>query len=191
MVRKKGKKTLYIVIAVVVVIVLIAGIVAIVNAMNSSPTPDTTNTVKKDEPSIPKEAETTETTVQEDTATASTVDPALVSTVTIDPMMIIVSYMKGINGFEFQVVRSPSGTEYAQLSAPKLVGTKCTNDAGIFASIIKDPTSDEKATLTKTTTVDGTTYGLSLADASCTSDEALLKQYQDAFSEPFSLLKKM
>lgn len=124
-------------------------------------------------------------------APESTVDPAQVATVDIVPMTIVVPYVKGVGGFDYEVLRTASGTKYVQFSSSKLVGTKCTDDIGQFASIIEKPSADEATTLAKTTTIDGVQYGLSLADATCTSDADSLKQYQTSFSDAFSLLKKM
>ncbi|MES2630342.1 MAG: hypothetical protein V4611_00075 [Patescibacteria group bacterium] len=195
MVQNKGRKTLYIALGVIVAAILAVGVVVFIASLSNKPTSDTNQTTTKDEPSVPEE--TQETTdkptadVPEDDTDQASIDPEQVSTVSIEPMTIVVSYMKGVGGFDFQVSRNANGTQYVQFSNAELAGTKCTNDEGVFASIIESPTSDETATLTKTTTVDGTTYGLSLAESTCTSNAELLKQYQNAFSEPFSLLKKM
>lgn len=194
MVRKKSRKKFFTILAALIVLVTIVAVVVIVNSQSASKPSDTSQTPKKDEPAVPDQADNTNKAPETNpgqTPDASTIDPAKVTTIDIAPMSIIVSYMKGVGGFDFEVLRTSGGTKYVQFSSPKLVGTKCTNDEGVFASIIEAPTADEAATLAKTTTVDGTTYGLSLADATCTPDAGLLKQYQDAFSEPFSLLKKM
>jgi hypothetical protein len=105
-------------------------------------------------------------------------------------MQITVSYVKVNAGFEYYVMRTASGTQYVEFSSPELVGTKCTDDKGVFASIIESPSTNESTTLSKTTTVDDTKYGLSLADATCTKDPELLKQFQSSFSDAFSLLKR-
>lgn len=202
MVRKRSKRALYIVIGVLIALVFVVGIVVFAKTSNNetsknadtSPSTDTTKTPDATTPSNSENDNNTSNEtpdVPKDTTNTATIDPGQVSTIAIEPMLITVSYMKGIEGFDFQVLRNPNGTKYVQFSAPKLVGTKCTNDVGAFVSIIENPTADEAATLTKTTETDGKTYGLSLADATCTADAALLKQYQDAFSEPFSLLKKI
>lgn len=195
MVRRIGKKTLIISLAILVVLLIIIGIAVFINSQSSNPTSDTsktTNQSEKQEPEIPEEAGTSSgPLVPEDTTSEVAIDPEQVSTTAIEPMGITVSYIKGIEGFEFQVLMNPNGTQYVQFSSSTLAGTRCTDDIGVFASIIEAPTENENATLVKTTTVDSTTYGLSLSDASCTNDEALLKQYQEAFSAPFTLLKKM
>jgi len=194
MVQRKGRKKLFAAIAALGALVLIIAIVAIVKSM-SSPEPSVSNdTTQKDTPSISDEANNTEEpakTEPEKVTTETAVDPAQTASVAIEPMTITVSYMKGIGGFDYEVLRTGSGTKYVQFSSTKLAGTKCTDDIGEFASIIEKPSADEATTLAKTVTVDGTEYGLSLADATCTSDAESLKQYQNAFSEAFSLLKKM
>jgi len=194
MAHKKSRRTLYIVIGVLVVVILAIGIVAFVRSL----TPPSTSEPEQSSPDTSRQTETpaeTEETpapsVPEDDSADVSIDPARVSTTEIEPMMINVAYIKGIDGFDFQILRNPNGTKYVQFSSESLVGTKCTDDAGVFASIIENPTADERGTLTKTTTVDGTTFGLSLADEACTNNSELLKQYQQSFSEPFSLLTKM
>lgn len=194
MAQKKGRKTLYIVIGVLAVAVLAIGIVAFVRSLTPpSSSESQQSSSNKDQP-VQKPADTTEnptTAVPENTADQPAIDPERVSTTDIEPMMITVAYIKGIEGFDFQILRNPNGTKYVQFSSESLVGTKCTDDMGVFASIIENPTADERGTLSKTTVVDGTTFGLSLADEACTNNSEQLKQYQASFSEPFSLLKKM
>ena len=194
MVQKKGRRKLFTVLAVIGAILLIIGIVAVVRALSSNEPTTSTETTKKDTPAVSDEAKSTDkpdTETPEKTPPEAAVDPARVTTVNIDPMAITVSYIKGIGGFDFEVKRTPNGTKFVTFSSTKLVGTKCTNDTGEFASIIDSPGANETATLAKTTVVDGMTYGLSLADETCTPDTALLKQYQDSFSQAFTLLKKM
>jgi hypothetical protein len=91
--------------------------------------------------------------------------------------------MKGVGGFEYEVLRAEGGRKYIELRNSELIGSKCDNDAGAFASIIETPSESEQGTLAKTTVVDGVKYGLSLALPTCTNNESLLKSYQDAFSK--------
>lgn len=193
MVKKKGRKTLFMVLTVIGILLLIISVVVVAKSLSSNKSSEN-DTTGKEAPAITDESRDTEKpaeTTPKETPDEVAIDTAKVSTITIDPMSITVSYMKGIGGFDYLVSRTASGTKYVQFSSPKLVGTKCTNDEGVFASIIETPSADETATLAKTTTVEGTTYGLSLSDSTCTSNAELLKHYQDSFSEPFSLLKKM
>ncbi len=190
--QKPGKRTLYIILAVLFALIVVVAVFVFVRSQSTTPASDATESVTKDEPQVPDEAKNTETSALAEPKTEeTTIDPELVSVATIEPMAIEVAYLKGIEGFEFAVLSNPNGTKYVQFISPKLVGSKCTNDTGVFASIIEEPTENEAATLTKKISVKDTTYGLSLTDSSCTNDEALLKQYQDAFSTPFTLLKKM
>jgi len=195
MAQRKSRKKLFTILIVVGVIALTIAGIAIVRSMSSTTPVESSETTKKDTPAVTDKAEDTDKVASEDITKDSNAEPAIdpeqVSTVAIEPMTITVSYMKGVGGFDYQVLRTPSGTKYVQFSSSNLVGTKCTDDIGVFASIIESPTTDEAATLSKTTTTDGMTYGLSLADTTCTSDAGLLKQFQDAFSGAFSLLKKM
>lgn len=128
---------------------------------------------------------------QEATTQQESIDPTTLATVAIEPMALSVSYVKGIGGFTYQVLRSPSGTPYVSFMNEALIGTKCTDDEGTFAAIIEGPSEAEQETLDATTVVSGTTYGLSLSADTCTSDPALLSEYQDAFLTPFSLLKTL
>ncbi len=201
MVQQKGKQRKLIIIGAIVALLLIVGIVVVVNALGSGKsdpykqvettnTPDASSTDdSNDTPTTP--APDTNTPEEDDTSADSTLDPATVSTVNIEPMDLTVSYVKGNAGFEFFVMRTASGTQYVEFSSPELAGTKCTNDKGVFASIIESPSATESTTLTKTETIDGTKYGLSLADETCTSNPELLKQFQASFSDAFSLLKRI
>ena len=202
MVHKKGKRNLIIAGAIALVIVIAIGVVLLVSALQpkeSDPyrqitqsstedtkpvdTPDTTDTDKQDD-----DAKTDTNTGD---STSSTLDPASVATIDIQPMEISAAYVRGAGGFEYSVLRTSSGTQYVEFSSPELKGTKCTEDNGAFASILANPSTNESATLNKTVTVGGVKYGLSLADETCTKDAALLKQYQAAFSDAFGLLKKL
>jgi len=195
MVQKKGRRKLFTAIAVLGALLLIIAVISVVKATMSDNEPSvSTQTSSQDTPSVSDDTEpnnTDQPATSEPVAEQPAIDPATVATVAIEPMTITVSYLKGVGGFDYEVLRTGSGTKYVQFSSTKLAGTKCTNDEGQFASIIQKPSKDEATTLAKTTTVDGTEYGLSLADSTCTSDSELLKQYQDAFSGAFSLLKKL
>ena len=126
-----------------------------------------------------------------DTTEESSLDPGTVATIDIEPMDLTVSYVKGVGGFSFEVKRTPGGSQYVEFSSESLAGTKCTNDTGVFATILEDPTSGDDSTIAKTVSVGDTKYGLSLAAPNCTADSAKLQAYQQSFSDAFSLLKKM
>ena len=132
-----------------------------------------------------------EATVPTVTDTSSTsVNPATLSSIVIEPLAITASYTKGIPGFEFAVKRTSDGTQYVEFSAPELVGTKCTNDSGAFATIIKGvKTTEDSSTLSQKKSIDGIDYGLSLVSPDCTSNVELLKEYQSAFTNGFSYLR--
>jgi hypothetical protein len=200
MVHKKGnRRALITAIAILVVLLVAIGTITIIRAVNSGkddpyvqPDPSTSSTETTNE----TPSDTTEPVTGEDGDTPTsneeepTLDPATVGTIEITPMEIVVSYVKGAGGFEYEVLRTANGTRYVEFRNESLAGTKCTNDKGAFASILAEPTSNESATLSKTTTVDGATYGLSLEGTTCTSDVDALKAYQKSFSDAFSLLKK-
>lgn len=120
----------------------------------------------------------------------ATVDPSTVATIDIESMGITVAYVKGVGGFEYEIIRTSGGTRYAEFRNADLIGTKCTNDQGAFASIIENPTATEDATISKRVTLGEVSYGLSLAGTNCTGNADLLARYQKSFSDAFSLLKK-
>jgi len=120
------------------------------------------------------------------------VDPATLASIAVEPLGVTISYTKGIQAFGYEVKRTADSTIYAEFSADDLIGTKCTDDTGLFASIIKNPTSTEDQTiLANTVKLGGDTYGLSLAGEGCTSDGKLLREYQSAFSNGFSSLRSL
>jgi cytoskeletal protein RodZ len=188
----QGRKRLVIAASVLGLVVLIVGTVALLHFLNrpNDPNPDTTT-----ETAQPEKQETTpqpETVTEEPDTTQSTVDPATLASIDIEPLEITVSYSRGVGGFEYSVQRTSSGTRYVDFSSSELVGTKCTDDSGVFASIIQGVKSEEdNTTISQTTKVGETTYGLSLTGDNCAADLDLLKEYQAAFSNGFSQLKEM
>ena len=127
-----------------------------------------------------------------DEAATPTIDPETVSTVAIDSLALSVPYIKGIPGFSYSISRTGSGTQYVDFVSDQLKGTKCTDDEGVFATIIQSPNADEdQTTLTLTKEVNGSTYGLSLPSDTCTADAALFAQYQQSFKDAFGLLKAL
>jgi len=200
MLQDKRKRRVIIAAAIVVVVLVLVGVTALIQGAQQkkkdpyiSTDASSSSDGKTDKQSNPQSSSTNQpeaATKDESTTAETTLDPATVKTIDITPMSLTVSYVKGIAGFEYEVLRTPSGTQYVEFRSTSLVGTKCTDDAGAFASILANPQNDENATLTKTTTIDGTKYGLSLAGNTCTSDATKLKEYQDSFSNAFSLLKK-
>ena len=202
MLRNKSKRTVMVMIAAAIVIVALLGTVAYMTWLKPKSTdpykqPDTSSSSQNTPPATQPDQQNssqsqpdTPTNNSNNTNSQPALDPTTVGTIDITPMNIIVSYVKGIGSFQYEVLRTPSGTQYVDFRSTDLIGTKCTDDQGTFASILANPQSDESATLAKTTTVDGTTYGLSLVGSTCTSDAAKLSQYQDSFSKAFNLLKK-
>lgn len=192
MVNRKGKKGLIITIIILVIVLIAVGGFALWQQTHKKVADTSTPVVQ-----TPVKVEETDTdnpaaTPEADTPPASQVDPASLSTIDIEPMNLKVSYTKGIPGFEFSVLRTADRTQYVEFSSPDLVGTKCTNDVGVFVSIIKNPTSSaDGVTISQKKTVGNDTYGLSLATDTCTSDAELLKEYQTAFINGFDQLKEI
>jgi len=200
MATKQGKRSLVVALSILGVLLVVIGAVALIRIMDSyRHDPYKQNTSNTSDTSSSQDSQSTQTEKQsEDSSNSSStpsqqpeLDPTTVATIDIVPMTITVSYVKGVGGFEYQVLRANNGTRYVEFSSAELVGTKCTNDVGIFASIIENPTENENTALAKTTIVDDVKYGLSLADATCTSNPSALQEYQKSFSDAFSLLKRI
>lgn len=202
MVRQNGRKKLIIAGAILGVLLVAIGTVAAIKALNpSNNDPYVKQTASGSVPSEDNasgdastggasESSGTSNSTQKPTETPA-VDPATVTTIDVAPMSLSVSYVKGVGAFEYQVLRTPSGTQYVEFKSAELVGTKCTDDEGAFASIIQNPSSSEtNSTVSQTVDLDATKYGLALSGTNCTSNVELLGQYQQSFSKAFSLLKK-
>lgn len=193
---KNGRSGLLVTIAVVAVTLLAVG--GFVFWQSQQPNAadeaavETTNT-EEAAPSVDEEVVVDETTPGIDSVPDDVVaDPASLSSIDIEPLGVAVLYTKGIPGFEFAVKRTASGTQYVEFSAPELVGTKCTDDQGVFLSIVKNPSGNEDdSTITSETKVGSDTYGLALSGNNCTSDQALFAQYQTAFSNGFSSMRPL
>jgi hypothetical protein len=192
MAENKGRRIVITAISVAVLLLAVVGAVVLARVIAGSGEDDP---YAKSEVPVERQETPTSSTQEPEPDTPSqpnqneTISPDDVSTIVVAPLSIEVSYMKGVGGFEYAILRTPSGTEYVEFRNASLVGTKCTDDEGTFAAITKNPSKAEQETQDKQVTVSGTIYGLSLSAATCTSDPDLLKQYQDAFSKPFSLLK--
>jgi len=183
------KRLIVIIIALLVVALAVAGAVIAKNL--NTPTETTTDSAQQSTDVNDTDASTdvdTETTPRPDAPATPAVDPATLSSVAIEPLGITVYYSKGVPGFDFSVERTADKTEYVEFSAAALMGTKCTDDQGVFASIIKNPGDNERQTTTQTVIVGSDTYGLTLAGSSCTADTALLTEYQTAFTNGFKSL---
>lgn len=128
----------------------------------------------------------------EKTASVPAVDPATLSSIAVEPLGVTVFYSKEMPGFEYEIKRTADGTQYVEFTAQELIGTKCTDDEGLFASIVQNPTSTEdQTTVSQTVSVGGKMYGLSLAGPGCTADASLLEQYQTGFKNGFSSLQAL
>lgn len=188
-----SKKKLYsIIVTAVVLLVVTIGAVVWVNSTRTPPQkPQVEQQAQPDREESESSPQNEAPEKSPDDDQALEIDPALVGSLSIPPAGLAVSYMKGVGGFEYEVLRAEGGRRYVELRNNELVGSRCDKDEGVFASIIESPSESEQATLAKTTDVDGVKYGLSLALPTCTDNEPLLKSYQDAFSRPFGLLKKL
>lgn len=190
--RAKSIKTAVIILAVLLAIIATIALwrYVLVGDGDVTKETDTTQTTEnKDDNDVVDEDTDATTNGETPTDGTSAPDPALFSSIVIDAAGIEVFYSKGIPGFQYRVLRTASGTEYIEFSADGLKGTKCTDDEGVFASIIENPSSSESQTVTVTTKVGNDTYGLSLASDTCTSDTALLQKYQAAFKNGFGSLR--
>jgi cytoskeletal protein RodZ len=195
MARTQGKKRLIAAIVVLGIVLLIVGVIVVAKNVSQKPATKTTDT-SKTSADITKDASTTETDTTDPSTTNTTaspsVDPATLTSIDVQPLGIAVSYTKGVGAFNFEVKKTADQTQYVEFSSTDLAGTKCTDDNGLFASIIKNPSSSEvQATITQTVKVGNDTYGLSLAGKGCTSNPDLLDQYQTAFTNGFPSLKAL
>lgn len=198
MTKKKTKQTL-VMISIVAIVALASFFGMILFAKLSAPetaspshsdssTSDTSQPQPDTEPQSQDAENIPETT---DVTSESVLSPDQVRDIDIAPLNITVSYKRGTKPFEYEVLRTASGTKYVEFRSQLLIGTKCTNDQGAFASILVNPNPDEIATVAKQVTRDGDVYGLSLASDSCTGNTDLLQEYQSAFGDAFTLLQKM
>jgi type III secretory pathway component EscV len=189
MVKIKSKRGLIVTIIVLAVVLLVVGAV-VLTKKSSKPSADTSNqaTTTKD---TTTETDATDTDSSATNTTNPVVDSDTLTSVDVAPLGVTVFYSKGTPGFEFTVLKTADQTQYAQFTSSDLVGTKCTNDQGEFASIIKDPSSSEAQTTSQTVKVGTDTYGLSLASTGCTSNSDLLAQYQTGFKNGFASLKAL
>lgn len=172
-------------------ILVIVGVIVIRSMINSGDDTryEQSNIENKPVQDPPKEDEQEPAVDEKPVEEEPQLDPASLSTITITQMGIEVSYLKGIGGFEYAIKRTPGGSQYVEFKSEQLKGTKCTDDQGVFVSIVEKPDANETAILSKRKSVGGVEYGLSLAATNCTSDEVLLKKYQDSFTKAFGLLK--
>lgn len=185
-------KAIKIIAACILVMVLVIVGVGLLNKNSSEPPMAPATTTSDKTPETTPVASSTEidapaaTPVEDD---IPAVDPASLSFVDIEPLALAVAYTKGTPGFEFVVKRTADQTQYIEFTSPELIGTKCTDDTGLIASIIKNPTSSEdQTTIKQTVKVGDDSYGLSLTSSSCTKNSELLEEYQKAFRAGFSSL---
>lgn len=189
MAKGQGKTGLIVTIVALALTVIIVGTIALLQNLNkpaisndatsSESTKDSDTEVNKEDEATPEETKVT------------SVDPSTLTSVDIEPLAITVFYTKGTPGFDFAVKRTADRTQYVEFSSPNLIGTKCTNDEGVFASITKNAPSSVQQTESVKQKVGDDTYELLLSGKDCTSDIELLKEYQSAFSNGFSQLKAM
>jgi len=194
MAKTQSKTGLIVTIVILAVVILGVSAFAIVGKKDTSPpvtnetsTTPATNTAKDDT----KDTDPPNVTGGPET-TKPAVDPNMLASVDVEPLGIVVYYAKGTPGFDFAIKKTANRTQYVEFTSTDLVGTKCTDDMGLFASIIKNPTSEEdQTTISETVKVGSDSYGLSLASASCTTNSELLTKYQAGFKEGFSSLKAL
>lgn len=177
----------------IVVLLIIGGVILLDKANHHAPVAVTSDTSKNTP--VTKDTKT-ETDITETDATSKeektpSVDPATLNSIDVEPLGVKVFYSKGTPGFEFSVLRAADKTQYAQFTSSDLIGTKCTDDEGVFASIIQNPSENDAQTISQTVEVGDDTYGLSLASAGCTSNTELLTIYQDGFKNGFAHLSSL
>jgi hypothetical protein len=192
MARIQSKSVRIVIIVIVAVALLVVG--AVFLTKKSSPVATNATDTSKVTPA----KDTTSATNVTDATPATTpstaappVDPQTLTSIDVQPLGVTVFYSKGTPGFQYSVLKTADKTQYVEFTSADLVGTKCTDDQGVFASIIKNPSSTESQTTSQTVKIGNDTYGLSLASASCTSNADLLAQYQTGFKNGFANLKAL
>ena len=193
----KGKRGLIVAIIALAVVLIIIGAVIIIKKSNQSTStaPSTTNNLTTSQNGttnpVPSETPVTDPAGGSKTTNTTAADPATLTSVDVTPFNIAVFYSKGTPRFEYSVLKTAGGTQYVQFTSIDLVGTKCTNDQGVFASIIMNPSANESQTISQTVKVASDTYGLSLPSSECTPNNDLLQQYQTGFKNGFASLKAL
>jgi hypothetical protein len=188
--KMQGKRSLIVAIIVLVVVLLVVGAIVLAKKINQPSTTGTANTSKQGAPAKDTTTQTAATN-QNSSTTNPVVDPNTLTSIDVAPLGVTIFYSKGTPGFEFSVLKTADQTQYAQFTSSNLVGTKCTDDQGAFASIVKNPSTNETQTISQTVKVGNNTYGLSLASTSCTGNAGLLAQYQTGFKNGFASLKAL
>lgn len=192
MAKTQGKKKLIVIIAVIVGLLLLVGAIYAKRQSQTVEVP-TMNTSEQASTTEPADAAKTETDddALADTSDANAVDPGTLSSVAVEPLGVNVFYTKGTPGFEYSIQRTADRTQYADFTSTDLISSKCTDDKGLFVSIIKNPTNESQTTISQTVKVGQDTYGLSLAGSGCTDNAELLTQYQTGFKNGFSSLSSL
>jgi len=192
--RMKGVKAAVIVLAVLLIVVAIISVWRYAlngsntNESNDITTSETTNTQDNSDIATGNIPDGQIGSDNEPDSTPAP-DSASFSSIVISPLNIEVFYSKGIQGFQYMVLKTGSGTQYVEFSSESLIGTRCTDDRGAFASIIKNPSSSENQTTTVSTKIGNDIYGLSLASDTCTNNAELLDEYQASFKAGFGSLR--
>ena len=191
MAQSRAKQT--VITAAIVLVILFAVIAAMLfirsqTSSQGSTDVETINVETEQTVEVEDEDTSATTPIPDEEEPVAKPDAANFTTIAIDPLAINIYYTKGTGPFEFAVLRTPGGTRFVEFRAPSLIGTKCTDDLGAFASIIEDPKESDSTTLAESIQVGANSYGLSLATDACTSDAGLLSKYQSAFRDGLPLL---
>jgi hypothetical protein len=191
MAKGQGKTGLIVTIVALALTVIIVGTIVLLQNMNRPAVTNDASTSETTDDDTDSDIVVEDEDVTPETPTTPEVDPSTLTSVDIEPLAITVFYTKGTPGFDFVIKRTADSTQYVEFSSPDLIGTKCTDDEGVFASIIKNTKSSIESSGTVSQKVGFDRYDLSLAGQDCTSNIELLREYQAAFSNGFSELKAM
>jgi len=118
-------------------------------------------------------------------------DPSTIKQLHIAQLGLVIDYANTLPGMSYSIGKTTAGTTYVQLSNTQLIGDKCTDDDGVFATILKDPTVTDSVTVSMVTKVGDVTYGLALPSGACTGNLALFNQYQASMKQDFSFLRSV
>lgn len=183
-----GRRIVFIGIAVVVGVALLTGGVLLLRHPKSS---DQTTASSSNTSVSSKKTDAAKKTTDTDTTKVSTPtapDPSTIKQLEIAQLNVVLGYSNTLPGMSYSIGKTTAGTTYVQLANDQLIGDKCTDDEGVFATILKDPSSTDNTTVSTTVKVGNDTYGLALPSDACTADQDLFDQYQTSMKQNFPFL---
>lgn len=184
-----GRRIIFISIAVVVCIALVTGGALLLRHPSANQPATSTGPSVVTTSSQTSKSNSDKSSSKSDSSTKPTApDPSTVKQLEIAQLNVTLDYSNTLPGMSYSIGRTSGGTTYVQLANDQLVGDKCTDDSGVFATILKDPSSTDSTTVSTTVKVGDDTYGLALPSDSCTGDKDLFDEYQTSMKQNFPFL---